>query len=272
MLQRMRSRWLAGVGALLLVLSMSGVAAAASVTDSTTDGSQTTAPVVVSPTLLTFEDLDGNGIDDDCETGVVAAPVAAAAALASVDANGDGTVSVSEAAHSDWVGGLNCNHGGYVSGVAGASADTCDGADTQEPTHVESNDDATDTSTTDANDQGKDESTADSSEGDTADSTGSTTVTSTVSTCTVDTSTDTTTTTPAVCPVIVAPVTPPLVDTAPSAHGTAVSSVAQSTSVGGKNCNHGGAVSEAAHALSADQAAKRAAHLSKHQGKGHGPH
>ena len=47
------------------------------------------------------------------------------------------------------------------------------------------------------------------------------------------------------------------VDTAPNAHGKAVSKVAQDKdAVGGKNCNHGGAVSEAAQK---DQAAKDAA-------------
>ena len=73
---------------------------------------------------------------------------------------------------------------------------------------------------------------------------------------------------------LVAPTTgAPVLDPAPNAHGVAVSTVAQSAAVGGKNCNHGGAVSEAAkaaHGLNADAAAKRAAHLAKHHGKGHG--
>src|SRR6185312_4300794 len=59
---------------------------------------------------------------DDCETGVLADETAAAAADAAVDLNGDGTVSVSEAAQSDRTGGTNCNHGGYVTQVA---HDTC---------------------------------------------------------------------------------------------------------------------------------------------------
>jgi len=58
-------------------------------------------------------------------------------------------------------------------------------------------------------------------------STGDTTTTTTTDTTTTDTTTTTT-------------------DVAPNAHGKAVSAVAQSTAVGGKNCNHGGAVSEAA--------------------------
>ena len=52
------------------------------------------------------------------------------------------------------------------------------------------------------------------------------------------------------------------VDTAPNAHGKAVSKVAQSDAVGGKNCNHGGAVSEAAkkdHDEQHGNAAKKAA-------------
>ena len=36
------------------------------------------------------------------------------------DLNGDGTISVTEAAQSGWTGGVNCNHGGYVSQVAQA--------------------------------------------------------------------------------------------------------------------------------------------------------
>ena len=46
---------------------------------------------------------------------------------------------------------------------------------------------------------------------------------------------------------------------APNAHGKAVSEVAKSDAIGGKNCNHGGAVSEAAHAANAEKAAERAA-------------
>jgi hypothetical protein len=56
-----------------------------------------------------------------------------------------------------------------------------------------------------------------------------------------------------------------------------VSEVAQSDAVGGKNCNHGGAVSEAAHqnhaardaAKAARNAAKDASKLNKVHGKGH---
>ena len=46
---------------MLLVMSMTGLAAAATLVDET-----------IPATLLTFEDLNGNGIDDDCETTVTA--------------------------------------------------------------------------------------------------------------------------------------------------------------------------------------------------------
>ena len=118
MLRKLRSRSLAGAGAVLLVLSMTGLAAAATLVDDTTPA-----------TLSTFEDLNGNGIDDDCETAVTADAAAVTTAMAAVDANADGVISTTEAAHSGWVGGKNCNHGGYVSGVAHDSADECDEAE-----------------------------------------------------------------------------------------------------------------------------------------------
>jgi len=259
MLHRIRNTWLAGGGALLLVLSMSGLAGAANLVTDTT-----TAPA--------FVDVNGNGIADTCETAAAPDTIAAAAAFTAADLDANGTISVSEAAQSGWVGGVNCNHGGYVSSVAQTSTDTCDQAtgDSQDATDTteNANEDSTDGSGEDAADQTTDTST-------TTVSTVTTTTTTTTPTCSQD-STDTTAPTTAVCPVVtpVAPVggTAPVVDTAPNAHGLAVSTVAQSAAVGGKNCNHGGAVSEAAHAahgLTADKAAKAAAHLAKHQGKGH---
>ena len=106
---------------MLLVLSMSGLASAATLVDDTTPA-----------TIATFEDLNGNGIDDDCETAVTANPDAVTLAMAAVDANADGVISTTEAAQSDWVGGVNCNHGGYVSTVAKSSGDACDAADAPE--------------------------------------------------------------------------------------------------------------------------------------------
>src|SRR5262245_64238849 len=82
-------------------------------------------PKTVGPTgmVAAFVDTNGNGIDDTCEdpATVVADQTAADAAEKAVDLNGDGTISVSEAAQSDRIGGENCNHGGYVSWVAHGS-------------------------------------------------------------------------------------------------------------------------------------------------------
>ncbi len=112
MLKR-RSSWLGGTGALLLVLSLSGVALGVTPPDA-----EPVEPVVVD-TTATFEDLDGNGIDDDCqEVAAVDDPTAAAAELLTVDTDADGVISTTEAAHSARIGGENCNHGGYVSWVA----------------------------------------------------------------------------------------------------------------------------------------------------------
>ena len=61
-------------------------------------------------------------------------------------------------------------------------------------------------------------------------------------------------------------------DVTPNAHGKAVSAVAQDeTAVGGKNCNHGGAVSEAAHKDHGEHGnpAKHANGKGKGHGKGH---
>jgi hypothetical protein len=221
MLNRLRSLWLAGGGAALLVLSLSGIVAAAALVADTTETPTTSDPVAGDPaetpdTTLTFEDIDGNGIDDDCQdVAALEDPVAAAAAFTAEDLDGDGTISTSEAAQSGGTGGTNCNHGGYVSGVAKG--------------------DEGDAQTEDA---------------------------------------------PGECVIVGAPVAPtvtePVVDPAPNAHGKAVLLVAQSDAVGGKNCNHGGAVSEAAKAdhghsndHSATFGAERAANGKSH-GKGHG--
>lgn len=184
MINPRRSSWLAGGGALLLVLALSGVVAAGATM--LTDGA---APAVEPgdpeppDTTLTFEDLDGDGIDDDCDAAVVPDPAAAAAAEAAVDADADGVVAVSEAARSNRIGGRNCNHGGYVSSVA---------RDRDAP---EPDGDACEVESDDIPDE-------------------------------------------------------------PAAEGRTVSDVARSDAVGGRNCNHGGAVSEAARQ---DRAAKEAA-------------
>jgi hypothetical protein len=120
-----RSKWFGGAGALLLILSLTGVVAGATPPDA--------EPTVLVDTTATFEDLDGNGIDDDCQEGVVEADlVAAEAAEAAVDVDADGVISTTEAAHSLRIGGANCNHGGYVSWIAHQKGEC-----TVEPTVVE---------------------------------------------------------------------------------------------------------------------------------------
>lgn len=220
MLTRLRSTWLAGGGAMLLVLSLTGIAAGAALVADT-------AGTVVEPaeplegtteTTLTFEDVDGNGVDDDCQdAAALAAPDAVTASLTAADLDGDGTISVSEAAQSDWIGGPNCNHGGYVSWVAQGDEDE-DGAEDAEEADQE---------------QTECEAPGEAPVEESAAEEG----------------------------------TP--VDTVANAHGKAVSEVAKSDAVGGKNCNHGGAVSEAAkkdHGDTHGNAAKKA----HGKGKGHG--
>lgn len=197
MLQRLHSTWLAGAGAVLLVLAMTGVAAAASlVTDTTPVASDPTEPAV-SATVATFEDVNGDGIDDDCQTGIVAHATAITAAMAAVGVN------------------AACTEDPETPEAESPDAEAPDDAPT------------------------------------------------------------------AVCvatPVVVPPVVDPTVEVAPNAHGVAVSTIAHSDAVGGKNCNHGGAVSAAAHAdkaAKADKADKAdKAHVKKiHAAKTHGkPH
>jgi len=257
MLTRLRATWMAGGGGMLLVLVLSGVVAAASIVTAITAPAVAPAEPLVADTTQTFEDANGNGIDDDCETGVVADPSAAASAEAAVDLNGDGVISVSEAAQSDRTGGKNCNHGGYVSGVA-HSLDSCTEPDASgEPAA-----------------SGEPVGSADAS----AAASGETTDT----TCTTEASDapESSADTPNVCAPVVAPsgspVIEPVVDESPNTHGKTVSGVAQSDAVGGKNCNHGGAVSTVAKDHSAQEARKaardaaRAARSHDKHGKKHG--
>jgi hypothetical protein len=195
---RLRSTSLASAGAVVLVLMFAGLAAGRVVlTDTPT--TQVTTPEVTTPdTTASFEDLNGNGIDDDCEEAgtVVADPTAAASAAAAVDANADGVISTSEAAQSGWTGGKNCNHGGYVSWVAQGSPDPTAQTEAAAPTTE--------------------------------------------------------------CVPVPPPERDPALDEQKNGHGKWVSSVAQSLATGGKNCNHGGAVSEAAKKDHAAAAAARA--------------
>ncbi len=229
MLKNVRSKWLAGGGAVLLALSMTGLAAAATLVDDTTPS-----------TLATFEDLNGNGIDDDCETGVTADAALATAAMAAADVNADGVISTTEAAHSGWVGGKNCNHGGYVSMVARSSGDTCDDAEAPEA--------ATD----------EDESDQDSDHAANETSTGEATVAADCSEEAPDADEDAAgdaakDAARAACEAARAAGTPIVL--APMTH----TELAHSDVVGGKNCNHGGAVSEANKAAKAEREAAKSA-------------
>ena len=110
-MMKRRSTWLAGSGSLLLILSLSGLVSGAE--------PPATDPVVTVDTTATFEDLNGDGIDDDCTAAVETLDQTAVdAELATVDTNADGVISTTEAAHSPRIGGKNCNHGGYVSWIA----------------------------------------------------------------------------------------------------------------------------------------------------------
>lgn len=234
MVNRLRRTGLAGSGAILLVLAVSGVVAAGSIL--TAVAAPTVDPTEpAEATLLTWEDLDGDGIDDDCDDEVVEDAEAALAADEAVDANADGVVSTTEAAHSDRVGGLNCNHGGYVSAVARGLAEACE--DAEDPTTEEPVLEAPEVTEAICAEEETDEETED----------------------------ETTDETEAACeateeePVEETPAdegTEEPVEVVRNAHGKLVSAVAQSDAVGGKNCNHGGAVSEAA---KKDQEAARAA-------------
>jgi hypothetical protein len=228
MLKHLRSTWLAGAGAALLVLSMTGLAAAATLVDDTTPA-----------TLSTFEDLNGNGIDDDCETAVTEDAAAVTAAMAAVDVDADGAISVSEAAHSAWVGGTNCNHGGYVSTVARAASDECDedaGAEPEDESVEEPNHAAIETAPDAAAGCTEDETEVTETEDDAAK----------------------------VCTVA------PPVEGAPVAAPMSHVEVAQSDAAGGKNCNHGGAVSESAKAAKAERDAAKAEKRAARELKGHG--
>ena len=248
MVHHMRSKWLAGTGAALLALSMTGLAAAATVVDDTTPA-----------TVATFEDLNGNGIDDDCETAVVSNADAVTAAQTVVDANADGVISTTEAAHSDWVGGTNCNHGGYVSTVAHTTSDTCDEGDSPEATTEETKDES----------EGSD---TDSDQAVIETPTGTAPVAADCSqeAPAADESDTAKDAARAACEAALAAGTPIVL--APMTHVE----LAQSDVVGGKNCNHGGAVSDANKAAKAEKdAAKlaaREARLVAHAAKTHGKH
>jgi hypothetical protein len=130
MLKR-RSTWLAASGSLLLILSLSGLVAGAE--------PPATEPVVAVDTTATYEDIDGNGIDDDCQAipAVDGDPAVVAAELAAVDVDANGIISTTEAAHSARIGGKNCNHGGYVSWIAHQKGECTEVPPVVEPTVAE---------------------------------------------------------------------------------------------------------------------------------------
>jgi len=270
MVRRLRTTSFAGFGAVLLVLIVSGMVAAASVLTAIAAPEPDQVGPAVVDTTQTFEDANGNGIDDDCETGVVADETAAAAADAAVDLNGDGTVSVSEAAQSDRTGGTNCNHGGYVSQVA---HDTCG--------------DTTATGSTDATEAssgGTDESeTGGTQDAEAPDADCAPTEDATDAADTPDTEVPPAQDTPPTCDAgptggdtTPTDTTPTDTTDTPKNHGAVVSAVAGSDAVGGKNCNHGGAVSDANKAAKAEKdsakLAAREARLAAHGAKTHGKH
>ena len=119
---RVRTTGAAGTAALLLVLTLAATALAAPTPEGGAGEGELDPPVV--DTTLTWEDLDGDGIDDDCDHAVVADPAAVLASDAAADLDGDGTISVDEAAQTERTGGPECNHGGYVDGVATALGET----------------------------------------------------------------------------------------------------------------------------------------------------
>jgi hypothetical protein len=250
-------------GALVLVLSASGIAAAASLAGDTRPA-EDTVPVVTTDTTATFEDANGDGVDDDCQDGEVADLTAAFAAMLAADLDHDGTLSVSEAAQTDWVGGANCNHGGYVSSVAHDSGEDCESGTSDGSTETPDGS----TEAPDGAEQG-DEGAEDAAEAPEADA-GDCSTDSAESTTDATDTTQCETTTPEEAPAPADEQTP--TDVAPNAHGKAVAEVAQSDAVGGKNCNHGGAVSEAAHQDHGQHgnAAKHAGQHGKGHGKGHG--
>jgi hypothetical protein len=169
--------------------------------------------------VAAFVDLNGNDIDDSCEDPetVVADEAAAQAAEQAVDTDGDGTVSASEAAHSDRIGGKNCNHGGYVSWVAQGS---CPDPAPEEPVTEPVTGPALDAAPVAADPCAEEPAEEPTEEEAAAPATE--------------------------CVEIPPPERDPALDEQKNGHGKWVSTVAQSDAIGGKNCNHGGAVSEAA--------------------------
>jgi len=234
MFDRLRNGTLAGGVALALALVFSGAVLGASL------------PADTGPTTedTPFVDVDGDGVADHCDDEVIEDAEAAQAAFDAADLDGDGEISVSEAAQTGWTGGLNCNHGGYVSEVANGNGCTVDEPEAGQDEGVEQGGD-------EAEEQPEADEEADEDAAETED-------------CAADDEEETEqaeTADAETCEVVEAPEIDPETDTSLWNHGDWVTWVAKSDAVGGKNCNHGGAVSEASKA--ANEAAKAERDLKK---------
>jgi hypothetical protein len=238
---RMRTTWPAMAAALLLVLAFGATALGATLVPSGGDqqAGPATAPLV-GEGMSGFVDADGDGIADECDDDVIADPEAAASAEAAIDLDGDGDISVQEAAQSDRTGGTNCNHGGYVSTVAqqGCAADESTDAANDDGAEAE-----TAVETTAESDETDEADEADEVEADTCDDADADAD---------EAEADAETKDAAECTPVAAPTLDPTTLGKPGGFGAYVSSVAQSDAIGGKNCNHGGAVSEAVKAAKAE--------------------
>ena len=258
MFRRLRTTSLAGSGALVLVLVVSGVVAAASLlTAIAAPVADPDAPPVVD-TSRTWEDVDGDGLDDDCDDAVEANEDAAQAADEAVDLDGDGTISVSEAAQSERIGGVNCNHGGYVSWVAHETCGTDEATDADEGADEGTEDGAEEVNA--------DEAVAEETEPEGDDAAADCEATEEEEPAEETTEETPEEEQPAECEATTPDegTTPedgdteePAEEVVKNGHGKVVRLVAQDKeAVGGKNCNHGGAVSEASHE---DNEARKAA-------------
>jgi hypothetical protein len=172
--------------------------------------------------VAAYVDVNGNDIDDSCEDPTTVEPdeTAAAEAEAAIDTDGDGTISVSEAAHSERIGGKNCNHGGYVSWVAhGSCPDPVTEPVTESVTEPVTGPalDAAPVAADPCAEEPAEEPAEEEAAAPAAE-----------------------------CVEIPPPERDPALDEQKNGHGKWVSTVAKSDAIGGKTCNHGGAVSEAA--------------------------
>jgi hypothetical protein len=258
MVKRLRTTSFAGFGAILLALIVSGMVAAASLLTAIAAPSRTRSG------RPGRHDADVRGRQRQRDRrrlrdGRVADEAARRPPTRPRDLNGDGTVSVSEAAQSDRVGGTNCNHGGYVSQVA----------------HERATDATTGTTTPRDVDRGATNPIGESEDAERrsrcprrdADTRTRGRADQDAPTC--DTGAHWRRHRPRPTPRL---------PTRRRTTARSFSAVAGSDAVGGKNCNHGGAVSEASHkdnearkaARDAAKAARDAARAAKHAAKGHG--